>query len=283
MRARTVPTVKYVVAFLLTLSVVAAACSSEPADNLIGLRASSDPSIGDARFLFAIAEIDGTRRGSPDEAVHVTATSVDDPTQVLEADAEWLWMIQDAIGLYRVSLPFTRAGTWELDWTISTGEGTDPILVLVNEAPTTPAIGEPAPAVATPTTADHPIDEISTDTDPTPGLYTVSLDEALSNGKQTVVIFATPAFCTSAACGPMLETVKRIMPQYPDVNWIHVEVYQGFKETGFQPSPDRLVDAVKAFNLPSEPWVFVMDESGVVKSRLEGAVSDAELSDILDN
>lgn len=274
---------KSLFALMLSLSVVAAACSAAPEDNLIGLRASSDPAMGDARFLFAIAEIDGTRRGSPTEVVRVKASSIDDPTQVLEADAQWMWMIEDVTGLYRVSLPFTRPGTWELEWTISTGEGTDPILVLVNEEPTTPAIGDAAPAVATATTADHAVDEISTDTDPIPALYSVSLDDALSNGKQTVVIFATPAFCTSAACGPMLETVKRVMPQHPDVNWIHVEVYQGFRESGFQPTADRLVDAVKAFNLPSEPWVFVMDESGIVKARLEGAVSDAELSDILAN
>ena len=80
----------------------------------------------------------------------------------------------------------------------------------------------------------------------------------------------------------MLETVKGMMSQFPDVNWLHVEVYEGFNETGFEPTTNYLVEAVKVYNLPSEPWAFVMDEQGIIEARLEGAFDAVELAAILD-
>jgi hypothetical protein len=35
------------------------------------------------------------------------------------------------------------------------------------------------------------------------------------------------------------------------------------------------------FGLPSEPWIFVMDEEGVVIARIEGVLGDGELEAIL--
>ncbi len=64
---------------------------------------------------------------------------------------------------------------------------------------------------------------------------------------------------------------------FDDVNFIHVEVYSGFNEAGFQPDVEHLVPAVEAFKLPSEPWIFVIDENGLVKTRLEGVVGEGEL------
>ena len=144
------------------------------------------------------------------------------------------------------------------------------------------AIGEEAPLVATPTVADTPIEDLSTDFPIDERFYQVSLDEALANGRQTVAIFATPAFCTSAACGPMMNQVKDMAGAYPDVNWVHVEVYQGFNEADFAPDVDHLVPAVTEFGLPSEPWIFVMDEQGVVSARLEGVLAPGELEELLD-
>jgi hypothetical protein len=37
------------------------------------------------------------------------------------------------------------------------------------------------------------------------------------------------------------------------------------------------VEATSEWGLPSEPWVFVVDDSGVVTAAFEGAASDAEL------
>jgi hypothetical protein len=260
-----------------------AACSSAPAEpELVGLRASSDPAIGDSRFLFAVNEIDGTRRGSPEEKVTVTATSLDDPDTVLTDDADFMWIIEPSIGLYRADLPFDTAGTWEIDFDVSTGEVTQPFLVTVGETTRTVAIGSPAPAVATPTLADTSLDDLTTDASPDEGFYEMSLDEALSNGNKTVVVFATPAFCTSASCGPMMAHAKDLRQAYPDVNWVHVEVYEGFNDATFAPDVEHLAPAVVAYGLPSEPWVFVMDQEGVVVARFEGVIGTGELEAVLE-
>ena len=267
---------------LVGVILILGACSSAEEEPLIGIRASVDPAIGDERLLFAVNEIGGTRRGSPDEVVTVTARPLDDPEATIEVPADFLWIIQDSFGLYRAPIPFDRAGQWEIDFEISTGEPTQPFLVLVGEEPQTVAVGESAPAVATPTVATSPMEDLTTDVPVHEPFYQISLDEALSNGRKTVAIFSTPAYCTSAACGPMMQQTKEISGDYPDVDWVHVEVYQGFNDEGFAPDVAHLAPAVVEFGLPSEPWIFVMDEQGTVIARIEGVLGDGELQAILD-
>jgi hypothetical protein len=269
---------------LVALALVSAACSSTAGEpELVGIRASTDTAVGDERFLFAVAEIGGQRRGSPEETVTLVATSLDAPDVEIETDAEFVWVVPDAFGLYRADIPFDRPGLWEIDFAVSTGEKTAPFLVDVLAAPSTIAAGDHAPLIATPTSDDIPIADLTTDPDPMPSLYEMSLDEAFTNGRQSVVIFATPAYCTSAACGPLLSQTKDAAAEYDDVNFVHVEVYSGFNEEGFQPDVDHLVPSVEAFRLPSEPWIFVIDSNGVVKSRLEGVLSEGELEDVIDS
>jgi hypothetical protein len=265
---------------VIALGLVAAACSSDEPE-LVGIRASNDPSIGDSRFLFGVHEISGARRGSPDEAVSVTATSLEASESVFEVDADFLWMVPESIGLYRAVIPFDVPGMWEIDIEISTGERTEPFLVLVAEEPTTVGIGDRAPRVATPTLDDTPVDDLTTDYPIAEAFYELSLDDALENGRKTVAVFATPAYCTSAACGPMMRQVKDLTASYSDVNWVHVEVYQGFNEPGFAPDPDHLAPAVVEYGLLTEPWIFVMDENGIVISRLEGVLGEGELEALL--
>lgn len=248
---------------------------------MIGIRASSDPAVGDDRLLFAVNEIDGTRRGSPEEIVTVVASPLDAPDVELTAEATYEWIVPDAIGLYLAEVPFDRPGTWQIGFSISTGEPTEPFLIDIQAEPATTALGEPAPLVETPTIPSASIENLTTDHDPMLSLYEMSLDTALSNGRKTVVIFATPAYCTSAACGPMLAQTKDMAEQYVDVNFLHVEVYGGFNEPGFAPDADHLVPSVVAFGLPSEPWVFVMDERGVVTGRFDGVLGAGEVESLL--
>ena len=267
---------------LAVLGLFGSACSSTPAaDPLIGIRASTDPAVGDDRLLFAVHELDGTRRGGPDEIVTLVASPLDNPSVELSAEATYTWIVEDAIGLYLATVPFDRPGTWQIDFEISTGEATEPFLVDIKSEPTTVAIGEKAPLVETPTLATAEIDDLTTDHDPLLSLYEIPLDKALSNGRKTVAIFATPAYCTSAACGPMLDQTKTMAHAHPDVDFLHIEVYGGFNEPGFAPDVDHLVPAVVAFGLPTEPWVFVMDEDGVVTGRFDGVLGDNEVEALL--
>lgn len=266
---------------VLSFALIAAACGGESGDSLVGIRASTDPAVGDSRLLFAVNEIGGERRGSPEEVVTVVASPLEDPSRSITSEAVFSWIIEDAVGLYVADVPFDTPGLWQVDFTISTGEPTEPFLIDIQPEPATVAIGEKAPLVKTPTLADRPLADLTTDTDPVLSLYEMSLDEALGNGRKTVVIFATPAFCVSAACGPLLAQMKEFIPKAPEVDFLHVEVYEGFNEPGFVPGRESLAPAVTAFGLPTEPWLFVMDEQGFVIARLEGVLANGELEDLL--
>jgi hypothetical protein len=274
---------KRVLLVLAAIGLVASACSGAGGeDPLIGIRASSDPAVGDDRLLFAVNELDGTRRGGPDEVVTLVASPLDAPDVELAVVASYEWIVPDAIGLYLAEVPFDRPGTWQIDFTISTGEATEPFLIDIQAEPLTTALGEAAPRIETPTLPSASIENLTTDHDPLLSLYEMSLDTALTNGRKTVVIFATPAYCTSAACGPMLQQTKDMAGEYRDVNFLHVEVYGGFNDPGFAPDPEHLVPAVVAFGLPSEPWVFVMDEHGVVTGRFDGVLGEGEVESLLE-
>ena len=98
-----------------------------------------------------------------------------------------------------------------------------------------------------------------------------------------MVVFSTPAYCQTAACGPLLDEVKRLAPDHPDVDFIHVEVFTGLTDPDFAPDADHLAPAVGLdwFALPSEPWVFAMDAAGIVIGRFEGVMDPSELEAIL--
>jgi hypothetical protein len=90
-----------------------------------------------------------------------------------------------------------------------------------------------------------------------------------------VIVFATPAFCTSQTCGPVLDNVKVVAAEHPEADFVHVEIYENLDADSFE---DLVaVPAVQAWSLPSEPWVFVTDGEGTITARFEGAVDPAEL------
>ena len=141
----------------------------------------------------------------------------------------------------------------------------------VAEKSSTPAIGAPAPPSVTLTSGD--VEDLSTITsasDPDPDLYKLSIHQALLEEKPLVVVFATPAFCVSATCGPQVEMVSQVKERYRDqANFIHVEVFedphliQGGRPGG------GLVAAVEEWGMPTEPWTFVVDREGRVRAKFE--------------
>ncbi len=90
------------------------------------------------------------------------------------------------------------------------------------------SVGDHAPASKTPTLSDvgGDVRQISTDTKPDPSFYQLSVDQALARHTPFILVFATPAFCKSAQCGPTLDRVKAAKASAPaSVAFIHVEPY----------------------------------------------------------
>ena len=103
-----------------------------------------------------------------------------------------------------------------------------------------------------------------------------SLSSLVGAGKPIAVMFATPALCQTATCGPVLDALLSIRKPYEDrVAFVHIEIYKSNKGVDVAPT-------VAAWNLPGEPWLFTVDGQGTVKSRLDGAFGRDEMKQALD-
>jgi hypothetical protein len=143
--------------------------------------------------------------------------------------------------------------------------------VVVEEQTKTPAVGDRAFPSKTPTLADAPAAELTTRTPPDTELLRVSVADALARKKPFVVVFATPKFCESRTCGPVVDVVDAVRRRVPGVGFIHVEIYE-------ENNPALGVNRwVQEWKLPTEPWVFLVGRDGRIKAKFEGAVSEQEL------
>ena len=86
-------------------------------------------------------------------------------------------------------------------------------------------------------------------------------------------MFATPQFCQSRVCGPVVDVAEQVKQLYGDkAAFIHMEIYN-------DNDPDKGVrPQVRAFHLPSEPWLFAIDREGTVSAVIEGAFGVDELT-----
>lgn len=250
---------------------------------------SSETIVGANRFLFGIDDASGTKSiGTPDIKVLVGFQSAGPPaTTIQPIAAGFLWAIPNERGLYATEVTFPTAGDWTAVFRAS-GAGLPAADVSfqfeVQATGYSVPIGGQAPSVATPTAANvADIAKIATDPTPDPTFYTTSEDEALRKHQPFVLVFATPAFCTSKMCGPALDGIKAVAKGEPGITFINVEPYKlQYTGTQLQPVLDannqlQAVEAVRAFGIISEPWTFVVDGKGIVRGSFEAVVSPDEL------
>ncbi len=233
--------------------------------------------LGEQRIITALLNDDETFVNDPN--LDMQAEFRFEGERILEVDAEFVWAIENVRGFYAVEMTFDRPGVWELVLVPAGRPPTPPSPFLVVEDPGIPDAGEQAPPSVTKTLAGHTFAQLTTDPDPDPRFYELSIHEAVGNGRPTVIVFATPAFCTSATCGPTLDVVKQVASSHPDSDFVHVEVYDNLDASEF--GELEVVPAVDEWRLPSEPWVFVVDAGGVIARRFEGTIGVDELEEAL--
>jgi hypothetical protein len=144
----------------------------------------------------------------------------------------------------------------------------------VSAHPRSVAVGARAPGSDTPTLATASATSITTSRPPDLPLLRYSIGRSLAAHAPFVVTFATPKFCTSRTCGPVVDVVEaaRKLFEARGIRFIHVEVYQGN-------DPARGYNRwMRQWGLASEPWVFLVGRDGRVKAKFEGSVSTAELA-----
>ncbi|MBA3687392.1 MAG: hypothetical protein H0W81_00930 [Chloroflexi bacterium] len=256
---------------------------------------SAEVGTGHSRLMITLQDDAGRSLAAPavtvQERFFDLAASTDTP--VSQVDGTFRWLIPDTKAIYTSSADFARAGEWGIE-VIGQEAGkpdrTARATFSVREKTDTPAIGADAPPSDTLTATDPTaIAAISTDTAPDPAFYGLSVKGAIATDKPFVLVFATPLFCTSGTCGPALDLVKQVAPDYAGrVTFIHVEPYLLQVIDGrTQPKLDALghpqpVRAAVEWGLPTEPYVFVVDAQGKVAAKFEGMAYPDELTAALD-
>ena len=171
--------------------------------------------------------------------------------------------------VYAAQVPFGKPGSYSvMAVTLVDGEpvaAPAEIEVVTHAQDKVPAVGEQAPKVRTDTLASAGGDAEAIDTRrPTSDMHA---DFAkVAGSKPVVLLFATPQLCQSRVCGPVVDVALQLRARYGDeVEFIHQEVYVD------NDAKKGLREPLQRFNLPTEPWLFAIDEDGMVTARLEGS------------
>lgn len=200
-----------------------------------------------------------------------------------ESDAPFKGEGLGGAGIYAAELTFDAPGNWRLDVTASRPNGEHVVLqmpIQVLAKPIVPGVGEPAPRSNSPTATTAADASLIDSGQPPDDMHQVSIAQAIAAHKPTLVVFASPAFCTSQLCGPEVKVVQSLEPAYKDrVDFIHIEIY-----TNFRPDPSKrtVAPTVTEWRLQTEPWIFLIDSGGIIRDRIEGAAGADEVKAALE-
>jgi hypothetical protein len=137
------------------------------------------------------------------------------------------------------------------------------------------AVGANAPRSATPTLASvhGAVSRLTTRVPPDRALLRYSIAQTLAAHRPFVVTFATPRYCTSRTCGPVVDVVDYVRRTFErqGIRFIHVEVYKDNRPA------EGYNRWMRQWGLHTEPWTFVVDKSGRIRAKFEGSISAGEL------
>jgi hypothetical protein len=181
----------------------------------------------------------------------------------------------DAERIYVAHLRVPAAGRY---WIVARPVGGAPIGGIrdldVKRRSASPAVGAKAYASATPTLSSAPFYRLTTRRPPDRALLRYSVAASLAAHKPFVLVFATPRFCVSRTCGPVVDVVDAARRRFAGrgIRFIHVEIYRGNNPANGE---NRWV---REWHLPTEPWTFLVGRDGRIKAKYEGSVSVRELT-----
>ena len=251
-----------------------------PGEDVAVVAGTSDHAVGRNRISFLVVDKQSRLIERPTARVwiarglklppYATTTARFEPIGVPGGDTA------DADGIYVATVVTPTAGRY---WFMAEPVGGTKVQALgnivVRKKSVAPSVGDRAIPSNTPTLASTGgnLSALTTARHPDRGLYEVSVAEALAAHEPFVLTFATPQYCQSRTCGPVVdvESAVRKRPASKGVRFIHVEIYK-------DNDPAKGVNQwVSQWRLPTEPFTFVVDRRGVIRTKIEGAFSAGEL------
>jgi hypothetical protein len=276
------------------------ALAAQPIEDLQPLITTSELIVGENRFAFGLAKASKLLENAD---VQLRIYSIDGPEPLLVAETNALYHrvgiaengervhrhaggtthvhrdAGDVRGLYVTRLTFPHPGPWGIELQALSDDGSSAmarLTVTVVNAPGTPALGIPAPRSRNLVASDvGDLREIDTSQKPDPRLHQIRIVDAIAQRKPQLIVFATPQFCTSRMCGPVVDVVRQLLPKYSKrVAFTHQEIWQDF-------ASKKVFPAVEEWRLVSEPWIFIVDGDGIIRAKFEGLVTARELEQAL--
>jgi hypothetical protein len=245
----------------------------------------SDLAVGPNRFAFAVFDED--REPVRVAKIDVTYLPLSgDDREELTAEAVFRKWPTGHAGVYSVQVEFDRAGPWGMLGRFVDDEGNTVLAqtgITVQERSASPAIGQAVPPSMN-RTLDRvtEVSKLTSSLSPDRDLYRLTIADAIASGMPTVVTFSTPAFCSTATCGPQVDIVSKLKSRHASrANFIHVEVYDNPDEMLTNVSNGRLSPVMDEWGLKTEPVTFVLGADGIVAGKFEGFVNEEELESAL--
>ena len=143
-----------------------------------------------------------------------------------------------------------------------------------------PLVGSTLPPADTPTRErSFDVDPICSRSQPCP-FHEVNLTDVVGTGVPVIVLLASPAYCQTSVCGPILDLLVDEAGGLDGPVVIHSEVYQDPKrvETLNRATPAPLP---LTYEMTWEPSLFVADAEGALVARGDIVVDRTEMAEML--
>src|SRR5438552_2460694 len=206
-------------------------------DDVAVVPGTSDYEPGTVRFSFVVVDSHGRQVLLPTARIWVASGLEAKPFLKSTAKLERIEVPGGAQGLsthiYVTHVRIRRPGTY---WLLAEPQGGRETVhalgnVVVRGTSPVPNVGDPAPVSETPTleSTGGELAALTTRVPPDRSLLRYSVAGSLRAHVPFVLTFATPKFCTSRTCGPVVDIVNEVAHHFQGsrVRFIHVEVYEG--------------------------------------------------------
>lgn len=257
---------------------------------MVGLGTRDGRVLHGGRVRFTFAPVTDGDPSTPNASFTTDAAFLPVPRSATPPKVAALGDPSNGIGVYEaLDVRFPNPGFWTVTVEVALPEKQrieTAIEVLAKSR--VPAPGDVAPKTDNPTapSGDLTLEAIDSRSGPAgladladPLLHRESVATVIAGGRPCVVIVSTPAFCVSKFCGPLTDIVNDLAAEAQaaksDVGFVHLEVWRSFEK-------NEVNRFAAEWILPNgaegrEPWIFLVDRSGVVVARWDNLVAESNL------